>query len=350
MSRLLPFIFLVLHLSLCMGYTLSPKYRDINIKNIKRVDDSYLLVSDEDIPLGTYFAVRDKIHGVIYGETTRTMRGGIYEARRIRMNDLFESLSLSVNSEKDIKFCFGFNQNGECNDNNENIVLFNNDYLKLETNSYVGFGGDIFMDLEISLFEIKRLQGGFRDLVLNGRLGLLLEGEYKNSFSYSHELISPRIQIASFDLGPVPVDLWLLIPVNFIASGQIDANLEISAGVNMNVQIGDLYFDYEHGKGINVVKPTPIFDGKGYLTTSVSLTGSLSIELPVSVQLHLDNAFELEFDTTPSLEMNLSNLCVSSELSFEGDIEGSVNILNLHRTFGPEELYDYSMNIPQVCV
>lgn len=349
MSRLLPFLFLVLHLSLCMGYTLSPKYRDITVKNIYPINGGYILITDEDIQLGTYFAVRDKTHGVIYGETTRLIRGG-YEVHSIRMNDLFESLSLSVNSGKDFPFCVGFNQNSECNNNVKNIELFNNNFINLMTDSYLGFNGELFVDLEISLFEIKRLQGGFKNMMLNGRLGLILDGEYKNSFSYSHELMNEKIQIASFDLGPIPVDLWISTPVSFVATGQIDANVEITAGINMNIPVGDLYFDYEHGKGIHVVKPSPVFDAKGYLTTSESLTGSLNVQLPISIQLHLDNAFEIEFNTTPELDMNLSNLCISGDLSFEGEVDVSINILDIHRTFGPEQLYDYKMNIPQICV
>jgi hypothetical protein len=288
-----------------------------------------------DIQDNYTIATRVGIHTVIQNGTI-----GVYPIKN--------KYNLMGTSEKDIPFCYGFNSN-DCKTPSESIPIFQNKYLELDCdNCFVGFSGDVFAEIEIDWFKIKNVAGGFKNLDLQGGLGVNLQSTFAPSYAFdkTYPVIS-KYTIASFNIGPIPVNLWLELPVEVSLNAGLDAGIDAKVGTNINFIIGNTYFEWDSDSGFQFFGPTNNLDVTPYITHSESLNGQADFKIQSTLKLHLDNIFEIQADFTPEIDTTLNNLCLDGTYRVNVDYQGTV----MKESFGPKTIYDSgNLKLVHICV
>jgi hypothetical protein len=278
------------------------------------------------------------IHEVIQNGTI-----SVQPLRRIKLFRL-----IGGTAEKDIPFCYGFNTK-DCKTPSGDIPLFQNKYLDLTCdNCFVGFAGDAFAEIEIDWFKIKNVAGGFKNLDLEGGLGVNLQASAAPSYAFdkTYPVIS-KFTIASFNIGPVPVNLWLELPVELSLGAGLDAGADLRLGANLDFNIGNTYFEWSDGSGFQFFGPSDNLDTKPYLTHSESINGQANFKILGSLKLHLDNVFEVQADFTPEIDATLNDKCLDGTYRINVDYQGYV----MKDTFGPKTIFDSgNRELVHICV
>lgn len=265
-------------------------------------------------------------------------------ANILGIHDVIQNGTISIHpkglqstAEKDIPFCYSFNSKN-CKTPDSSISLFENKYLDLTCdNCFVGFSGNVFAEIVIDWFRIKNVAGGFRNLDLIGGLGVNLQAT--SAPSYAFDKLYPVINkftIASFNIGPIPVNLWLELPVELILNAGLDASANARIGTNINFNIGNTYFTWDRSSGFKFYGPSNNVMVKPYLTHKESLNGQAGFKILASLKLHLDNIFEVQADLTPEIDAALSGNCLDGAYHVSLDYQGVV----MKDTFGPKNIYD----------
>ena len=288
-----------------------------------------------DIQDNYTIASRIGIHSVIQNGT-------------ITVHPIRNKISLRGTSEKDIPFCYGFNTKN-CKTPSTSIPIFQNKFLELDCdNCFVGFSGDAFAEIEIDWFRIKNVAGGFKNLDLQGGLGVNLQATAAPSYAFdkTYPVIS-KFTIASFNIGPIPVNLWLELPVELSLNAGLDASIDARIGANIDFSIGNSYFEWEHSTGFKFFGPTDNLGVKPYITHSENLNGQADFKILGSLKLHLDNVFEIQADLTPEIDAQLNNKCLDGSYRINVDYQGFV----MKDTFGPKSIYDSgNRQLVHVCI
>ena len=279
-----------------------------------------------DIQDNYTIATRVGIHSVI--------QNGTISVRPIKS---IRKINLMGTAEKDVPFCYGFNTK-DCKTPSSAIPIFQNKYLDLDCdNCFAGFSGDAFAEIEIDWFKIKNVAGGFKYLNLQGGLGVNLQATAAPSYAFdkTYPVIS-KFTIASFNIGPIPVYLWLELPVEVSLNAGLDAAADAQLGANINFGIGNMYFQWNDNSGFQFFGPTDNLNITPYLKHSESLNGESQFKILASMKLHLDNVFEVQADITPQIDATLNDLCLDGKYQLQVDYQGTV----MKDTFGPKTIYD----------
>lgn len=248
-----------------------------------------------------------------------------------------KNINLKGTAEKDIPFCYGFNTNN-CKNAQTVIPLFQNKFLELDCdNCFAGFSGDAFAEIEIDWFKIKNIAAGFKNLDLEAGLGVNLQATAAPTYAFdkNYPVIS-KFNIVSFNIGPIPVDLWLELPVEVSLNAGLDASADLQLGANIDFSIGNLYFQWNDKSGFQFFKPSDNINIKPYISHSESLNGQAQFKILSSLKLHLDNVFEIQADITPEIDGTLNNLCLDGTYRINIDYQGTV----MKDSFGPKIIFD----------
>ena len=297
--------------------------------------------------LGDFVTYRDDIYGTIFGKIydmdgniTYARHAGFHEAIQngkitlipnkghalTNQNAYITSNKLRGEHEKDVPFCYGFNTH-DCQNPATPLDIFNNKYIDVACdNCFIGLSGDVFIEIDIDWFRIKNVVGGFKNLDLKGGLGVDVKADYSTSYAYdkTYPVIS-RFNIASFDIGVIPVDIWLELPIELELNAGIDAGAELRTGVDLNWKINNLYLEWKHGKGVVFYPPSDDIQLTPYLSYNAELNGDLTFKILASLKLHLNNVFEVETDIVPQTSFNLAGSLESKQICLTGDYQLDVN-------------------------
>lgn len=283
-----------------------------------------------DIQDNYTIATRVGIHTVI--------QNGTISVRPIsKIYKPIRKISLMGTAEKDVPFCYGFNTK-DCKTPSNSIQIFQNKYLNLDCdNCFAGFSGDAFAEIEIDWFKIKNVAGGFKNLDLQGGLGVNLEATTAPSYAFdkTYPVIS-KFTIASFSIGPIPVDLWLELPVEVSLNAGLNAAADAQVGANINFGIGNMYFQWNDNSGFQFFGPTDNLNVTPYLKHSESLNGESQFKIFASMKLHLDNVFEVQADISPQIDATLNDLCLDGKYQLQVDYQGTV----MKETFVPKTIFN----------
>lgn len=296
-----------------------------------------LMPYDPSHQIGDFVVYRDG--GTLYG----TVFGKIYDidsnityANHVGFHQAIKSGKISIRPlntmitrgehEKDFHFCYGYNTK-DCVNPSSPIDIFNNKYLDVACdNCFIGLQGDVFIEIDIDWFRIKNIAGGFKNLHMKGGLGVDVHTDYSTSYSYdkTYPVIS-KFTIASFDIGVIPVDIWLELPIELMLNAGLDAGAELKTGINLDWQINNLYLEWKHGHGFIFYPPTDDLTVTPYLSYSAQLEGDLTFKILASLKLHLNNIFEVQADITPETEFNLSGSLAEKKICLTGDYQLDVD-------------------------
>jgi hypothetical protein len=319
--------------------------------------------------VGDIVSYRDEIVGGVLGKIYEQKNNMSY-ANRIGFHEVIKSGTISVRPirqtklkvvkpvlmsqyEKDFNFCYGFNTK-DCQNPSDSIDIFHNDYLDLSCdNCFIGLSGDAFAEIEIDWFKIKQVQGGFKNLEVKGGIGINLNGKYSTTYGFdkTYQVVS-KFTIASFDLGPIPVDLWMEIPVEIVLNAALDSAANIKTGVNLAWPADNLFLEWVAGQGFKFNGPTDSVVITPYLGYSAAIEGEFGFKILASVKLHLDNIFEIESDIVPEIDFSLNadqkpELCIDGTYRLDVEYQGFVE----KDIFGPKTIYDTgNRQLVKVCV
>jgi hypothetical protein len=291
-----------------------------------------IVFPQENSKIGDYVSYRDDTYGSVFGRiveqkdnSSYAIPAGIHEvieSGKIGIHPISQTKTLfrvGKSHEKDYQFCYGFNTEN-CLSPSSSIPIFADNYLDLTCdNCFIGLSGDVFAEIDIDLFRIKNLEGGFKNLHLKGGLGVDLDAKYSTSYGFdkTYPIIS-KFTIASFNLGPIPVDLWLEFPVEVVLSAGLNSEVDLKTGVNLDWHAGNMYVKWKHGHGVEFVKPTDNLEIKPYLDYSAELNGDLSFKIICSLELHLNNIFEIQADIIPETDFKLEGSLAKKEVCLDG--------------------------------
>jgi hypothetical protein len=316
--------------------------------------------------VGDFITYRDDIVGGVLGKIYEQKNNMSY-ANRIGFHEVIKTGKISVRPikkvnhqevlrnerEKDFPFCYGFNTK-DCQSPSESIDIFHNNYIDLSCdNCFIGLSGDAFAEIEIDWFKIKQVEGGFKNLNIKGGIGVNLDGKYSTTYGFdkTYQLVS-KFTIASFDLGPIPVDLWMEIPVEIILNAGLNSDTNIKTGVNLDWPAGNLFLEWDSDQGFKFNGPTDNVNIKPYLDYKVVVEGDLGFKILASVKLHLDNIFEIESDIIPEIDFTLNadqkpELCIDGTYRLDVEYQGYVE----KNKFGPNTIYDSgNRELLKVCI
>lgn len=289
-----------------------------------------------DIQDNYTIATRVGIHTVIQNGTISVRPIRSYQGSQKTLAS-FRKITLHGTAEKDVPFCYGFNTQN-CKTPQSAIKIFENKYLELDCdNCFAGFSGDAFAEIEIDWFKIKNVAGGFKNLDLQGGLGVNLQATAAPSYAFdkTYPVIS-KFTIASFNIGPIPVNLWLELPVEVTLNAGLDAAANAQVGVNINFNIGNMYLQWNDKAGFQFFGPTDNLGVTPYLKHTESLNGESQFKILASMKLHLDNVFEIEADVIPEIDATLNNLCLDGKYQLQVNYQGTV----MKNSFGPKTIFD----------
>lgn len=283
-----------------------------------------------------------------------------YFATKIPFQQIFnegkihaEKISNNLTKEVDVPFCFGFNADGSCVEPKNEIVLFDNKYMKVGCdNCFVGFSGDMFIDLELSFFKVKKVALGFKNMYLKGGLGVELDGSGKYSYNYNKIYkVLDNVHLITIPIGPIKLDIYVDFPIDLYLGASVNAAGQIRLGSNLDINIGGLYIIYENGKFIPV-KPSPSLKYEPYFTTKANADTIAEFKISPSISIYDGSIFKFNIIANPEASLDayasLSNkkACVNGNYEVKLHANGHVLTEQLPDTI----LYDTGKKpFPEKC-
>lgn len=256
-----------------------------------------------------------------------------YIAVKININDVFESGTINIQSndknltkEVDVPFCFGFNADGTCKRPSSIIPLFNNKIMKVTCdNCFVGFSGEMFIDIELSLFKIKKVAIGFKNMYLKGGIGVELDAVGKYSYIYDKIYkVLEKFHIITFPIGPIKFEIMLDLPIEIYLSTYANANTNINIGSNLDINIGGLYLLYENGK-FKVIKPSPITNYEQYMITRSTIDGDVEFKILPTLSIYDSSIFKFNVMFEPITNLVVRGTSIEKKVCVNGNYEFSIN-------------------------
>jgi len=248
---------------------------------------------------------------------------------------------LGSDHEKEHHFCVGFNT-VDCQSPTVSIPIFKEKFLDITCdNCFVGFSADLFIEIDVSWFHIHRVSVGLKDMVINGALGVDIDSSYSTSYLYDKTYpIINHDNVISFNIGVIPIDVYIDLDVELIISAFLDANANLRYGTNFELNAGNAYVEWEKGH-FTFHGPSDEFINTPYLTYSASLNSDAEFTVRPHLGITIDKIFEVELNAHPDAIFKLEgsvaekNLCLTG--TYEIDVNYKGHIMEDH--FG-ETIYD----------
>lgn len=289
-------------------------------------DNHVIFESKRNLSVGQIVVTSDQFVGII---TSKSLVTGLtqymvdpYHSNLIKEGKIH---LFPLNREMEIPMCFGFNTDPSCQHPLKDLILFDNSILKVDCDDcYSSLGGDLFMDLEFSNFHLKSLSLGLKKLHLRGGLGVTVDGHDHWSYVYDkiYSLVNQQ-KLVSFNIGFLNFDLYLDLPVEVDFRAEATINSQVKYGVDVDVNLGDLYLQYAHGRW-QVVKTQPIVTTQPYLSASESVHGQVYFAIQPLVSLYSPGLFHLNLHFDPHVEMSLDESLVTREVCVDGHYQTNV--------------------------
>jgi len=253
----------------------------------------------------------------------------------------------------DHDFCVGGNTD-DCHGPRATLPI--NDVFECD-NCFAGLSTDLYYNLEIKFFKLKKVEVGLRDSHLRGALqvhahkdvatGPLVQG--------SIPLIdgAQSAHIKFYIAHIIPFDLQISMPTTLEYSLGLHGSLDAVAGAELDIDLGDHFISYEDGKGFQVHNTSMSVD----LTPKIALNSGnaaadLELKIRSGIQVDLDGVMWYHMDTTPSLPTTLTVDAVAEKVCLVGDLdiplshESDVHFSLLGHDYdifhyGPEDLFHF---------
>lgn len=224
-------------------------------------------------------------------------------------------------------------------------------------NCFVGAVTDLYYDLDFSGSGLKSVEVGLKNTHIRGAL------ELRGHASGSRPLVSGSIPLISADQSftinfmiahIIPIRIDVSMPTTIDYALGVDAALDVTAGGDFDISIGDHFVKWQKGTGFAVKKTnhatlgvTPVLrlnKGEARATFQVAVKSNIQVEL--------DKVMWYRLSIQPNLPLELKadvkqqNLCLSADadlpVSHEADIHFSLfgKDHDLYH-FGPRDLFHF---------
>jgi|SaaInlStandDraft_3_1057020.scaffolds.fasta_scaffold11824_2 hypothetical protein len=321
---------------------------------------------------GTRSLVRRIVSWNISSDATSTV---ILRVVPTRHDEIFKEASIGiqkmgycdmskVKGEVDESVCIGINSDSSCSSASKQIQFYNNKYLSITcSNCFLGFDADVFLELEIKWWHLKKLAGGLKNIKVNGALVTTLTSQQSWSAGVDKNIeIEKPTTIVDFNIGPIPIRVWFEIPLQITADLSFTGSETASIGANVDWNIGDAYLEWDKENHWTTVKPNPILNWGPVVSGSANFHASGNFAFIPTIKMHIDNVFDytLIASTTMNIEVDGSassmEICASSDadIDISGEVELHINIPLVHlgdKEFGPWTYYKKNIQVfPKKCV
>jgi hypothetical protein len=185
----------------------------------------------------------------------------------------------------------------------------------------MGLSGDIFLTIEIRKFKITTLQFGFKKLYIKGGIGMDIDSRYTWSYSYDHMYnIINKFKIVSFSVGVISFDIYadFITHLGFDAFAEYHTN--INYGINMDVDVGGLYVNYENGKW-NFVKPQPDVCIAPYVKADTVINGNTHLKVIPEISIYTPSIFNIHMTFDPKAELNTHGAVSEKKICIDGSYD-----------------------------
>ena len=284
------------------------------------------------------------------------------------LDEIFQDATVGVQKigpclrDWDENVCVGANTQ-DCSSAQSSIPLYSNKYLSVTCSScFLGLNLDVFLDLEISWWHLKRLSGGFKNIKVKGALVETLSASQSWSTGIDKDIsVVQPTNILSFNIGPIPIRLWFEIPLEVSADFSFFASETASVGATADWEIGDAYLKWDHSSHWTPVGPSPSLSWTPVLSGSASFNGNGALSFAPTFILHVDNVFDYKLKALPTVNAQVTGdtssmqICadVDGSLKITGEADLNINIPFVHlsdKHFGPYTYYSKDFTIFKKCV
>lgn len=260
---------------------------------------------------------------------------GKYVAVPYELSKLIENGRITVsrnNATKDnidIPWCFGYNtdKSKQCRAPVDDINMFHNDILDVNCdNCFVGLSGDVFADIEFHKFKITKLQVGLKKMYIKGGIGMDIDSKYVWSYSYNHIYkVLDKFKIVSFKIGVINFDIFVDFVVHLDFNAFADYHSNINYGVNMDVDIGDVYVNFENGKW-NIVEPHPNVCVIPYVSAETTINGRAHFDVVPEMSVYTPSVFSVHLKFDPNSDLSTHGSATEKQICIDGKYDMSLTI------------------------
>jgi hypothetical protein len=237
------------------------------------------------------------------------------------------TMSKNKRNDVDIPWCYGFNtdKSHQCKSPTQIINLFKNDVITANCdNCFSGVSGDIFINIEFSMFKIVKFQFGLKDLRIDSGIGVDVDGKYMWSYAYNRIYkILDDFKIVSFKIGVIDFDIYADFPVQLDFNAYANYHENINYGVNMNVDIGNLYIDYYKGSW-NIIKPSPNVSIVPYVSALATISGGAHFDIKPSLSIYSPSIFDVHLTFDPECDLTTYGSTTQEEICINGKYDMSL--------------------------
>jgi hypothetical protein len=288
-----------------------------------------------------------------------------------RYDEIFQDASVHVEKigscDATEHVCIGVNT-VDCKNAYQDIPIYQNKYITIDCPScFLGMSVDLFVDINIHLWHLEYLAGGFKNIQINGAniYQLNAHGSWSTGVDKTYTLVPPKT-IIDIHIGIIPIKIWFDIPLHVLADASFVATANAKVGAIANWDIGSAYISWDPKNHWTHVDPNPKFTFTPVLSGDANFKGEVNIGLIPSINMHLDNLFDysLIFSNTANFQVYGSGsikpaegqICAKAdgEIKISGEAELHINVPFIHitdKTFGPYVYFDKQIQIfPEKCV
>ena len=286
-------------------------------------------------------------------------------------NDVYSSADISYTTAPDQggwNMCIGLNADPTtCMQAAGPITIYSSEVVDVSCeNCFAGFHANVFFDLSIKDFLLRRLAGGFRNLSVAAGIGLDLNAHVqKPILSVDKQLLhlgGADHPVLSFRIGSIPFALWFESQMGFHGDLQLGAQAQADAGVQMQYLIGDNYVEWDEGKGWSHLKPDPSLNFTPELSAEANFALTANMGLTSEISMHINQIFTHTISLNPSVNAAITGdlfkrqLCLTSSYDAELVTQASLHmsilwkLVHVDATFGPKTLWSRQSTLPKKCV
>jgi len=256
---------------------------------------------------------------------------------------IYQTTPLPLGQQIDVPICFGFNADRSCRSPLQDLILFSNPMINVDCdNCFSSLYSDLFIDIEFSEFHIKSIALGMKNVHLWGGLGVTAKGHDNWSYAYNkiYSLIN-KMKLISFSIGLVDFDIFLDFPVEVDFRASSSGNAEIKYGLNLDIDLGNLYMKYDNGQW-KMIKSQPVITTKPYLSSHESVNGVVHFAIKPVMSLYCPKVFQFNLNFDPYTDLTLvgsstsKNMCINGKYQLDATFDGSI----MDHPFDKMVLYD----------
>ena len=213
------------------------------------------------------------------------------------------------------------------------------------------------------IWELSELHGGFRNI--SGAAGLVAtaaaEARWSAGVDKTLKLV-PQKTLLNFKVGAVPFALFFAVPMEVKADASFDATASATFGATANLELGDATISWTLAEQWTFTKPAPKLSSLPMLGATAAVTGSASLALSPSFQMHFDRVFSYTLAASPVLQSTLTGsaatkqACIDSSYTFAAtsaaELDINIPALNIHKdiSYGPTTIATSEGEVLKKCV